>query len=57
MILEIQSTLLHSILGEIRKVQGSIRVNGSIAYCSQEAWVFNGTIRDNILFGNAFNEV
>ncbi|PAV58307.1 hypothetical protein WR25_02213 [Diploscapter pachys] len=51
-----KSTLLHSILGEIRKVQGSIRVNGSIAYCSQEAWIFNGTIRDNILFGNAFNE-
>ncbi|KAH9030727.1 ABC transporter [Lactarius hengduanensis] len=30
------------------------RVGGSVAYCSQSAWIQNATIRDNICFGRAF---
>ena len=33
-----------------------IGIQGSIAFCSQEAWIQNKTIRDNILFGNEFEE-
>jgi ABC-type multidrug transport system fused ATPase/permease subunit len=34
----------------------SVTVNGQIAYCSQEAWLPKGTIRDAILFGRDFDE-
>ncbi|XP_019852708.1 PREDICTED: multidrug resistance-associated protein 4-like isoform X2 [Amphimedon queenslandica] len=36
---------------ELPALQGSVAVNGSIGYASQEAWVFSATVRDNILFG------
>lgn len=31
--------------------QGSVSVDGSLAYASQQAWIFYGTIQDNILMG------
>ncbi len=45
-----------TILGEMPIKSGSINVNGEIAYVPQEAWIFSGTVRDNILFGNALNK-
>ena len=30
---------------------------GGVAYAAQESWVQNETIRDNILFGSAYDEV
>ena len=30
--------------------------NGGIAYAAQESWVQNETIRNNILFGNPYDE-
>lgn len=27
--------------------------NSSVAYCSQKSWLVNGTIKENIIFGNA----
>jgi ABC-type multidrug transport system fused ATPase/permease subunit len=35
---------------------GSININGSTGYTSQCAWIQNATIRENILFGNKYNE-
>lgn len=32
-----------------------MNVQGSIAYTAQEAWVFAGTVRENITFGRDFN--
>ena len=32
-------------------MSGSIQVNGSVSYASQEAWIFSATMRENILFG------
>ncbi|CAD6185430.1 unnamed protein product [Caenorhabditis auriculariae] len=51
-----KSSLLSSILGEARPVSGSLKVSGRVAYCSQEAWIFAGTIRENILFGREYEE-
>jgi ABC-type multidrug transport system fused ATPase/permease subunit len=34
----------------------SVTVSGNIAYCSQEAWLPKGTIRDAIVFGRDFDE-
>ncbi|XP_044250789.1 probable multidrug resistance-associated protein lethal(2)03659 [Drosophila takahashii] len=46
-----KSSLIQAVLGEIRAESGEIKVNGSISYASQEPWLFSGTVRQNILFG------
>ncbi|KAJ8983684.1 hypothetical protein NQ317_003472 [Molorchus minor] len=50
-----KTTLLHTILREFVPVEGSVHVSGSISYASQEPWLFEGTIRQNIIFGENFN--
>ncbi|KAB1204959.1 ABC transporter C family member 10 [Morella rubra] len=50
-----KSTLLSAILGEVPKIQGSIKISGKISYVSQIAWIQNGTIQENILFGSAMD--
>ncbi|KAL8234311.1 hypothetical protein R6Q59_020411 [Mikania micrantha] len=46
-----KSSLLSSVIGEMHKISGKVRVCGSTAYVAQTAWIQNGTIEDNILFG------
>ncbi|XP_061189750.1 multidrug resistance-associated protein 1-like [Saccostrea echinata] len=46
-----KSSLLSAILGEMTKIRGNVSIKGSIAYVSQQAWIQNATIQDNILFG------
>ena len=33
-----------------------ICINGTISYACQDPWIMNGTIRDNIIFYNNFDE-
>ena len=35
--------------------KGSLSVDGSLALVSQQTWIFNGTVRDNILMGSQFD--
>ncbi|KAH9031754.1 ABC transporter [Lactarius pseudohatsudake] len=49
-----KTSLLQGLIGDMRRTEGSVRVGGSVAYCSQSAWIQNATIRDNICFGRAF---
>ncbi|CAG8685386.1 3615_t:CDS:2, partial [Dentiscutata heterogama] len=50
-----KSALLKALLGEMKYLDGSVFFpNGEIAYVSQTAWLQNGTIRENILFGSEF---
>ncbi|KAF9172822.1 hypothetical protein BGX21_006151 [Mortierella sp. AD011] len=51
-----KSSLLSTIIGEMYKLHGVIRVRGKVAYVPQQAWIINATLRDNILFGSAFNQ-
>ncbi|KAK8448521.1 hypothetical protein SEVIR_7G027200v4 [Setaria viridis] len=46
-----KSSLLSCIMGEMEKISGTVRVCGSTAYVAQTAWIQNGTIQENILFG------
>ena len=51
-----KSTLLAAIAGEAIKSSGDLICSGSVAYVPQTAWVFSGTIRENILFGETYDE-
>lgn len=54
-----KSTLLKAILGTMLvdfKPETVLKVNGSVAYCAQNAWILNATVRDNILFGRKYNK-
>lgn len=46
-----KSSLIQAILGELKANSGQLQVNGSLSYTSQESWLFSGTVRQNILFG------
>ena len=51
-----KSTLLSAIAGEISNTIGTIDYQGSVIYLPQTAWVFSGTIKENILFGQPLEE-
>lgn len=44
------------ILGELPIQDGHIVINGSISYAGDKPWLFPGTIRNNILFGQIFDK-
>jgi ATP-binding cassette subfamily C (CFTR/MRP) protein 4 len=46
-----KSTLLQVMLKEIPISSGNLSVTGSLSYAPQEPWVFTGTLRENIVFG------
>ena len=52
-----QSSLLNSILGEMRSCAGTIEIHGKFSYAPQEAWVFSGSVKQNILFGQPLDVV
>ncbi|ORX52519.1 hypothetical protein BCR36DRAFT_349904 [Piromyces finnis] len=51
-----KSSLINAIIGEMKREKGKIIHGGTISYCSQQAWIQNATVRDNILFGKEYNE-
>ncbi|PFX19388.1 Multidrug resistance-associated protein 4 [Stylophora pistillata] len=51
-----KSSLLMSILGELPLTDGRITVRGKIGYASQQAWIYNSSLQQNIIFGSEYNE-
>ncbi|EEY69725.1 ATP-binding Cassette (ABC) Superfamily [Phytophthora infestans T30-4] len=51
-----KSTLLSGILGDARCSRGDVSLRGSVAYVSQQPFIQNATVRENICFGLPFNE-
>uniref|UniRef100_A0A8D1TXL3 ABC-type glutathione-S-conjugate transporter n=1 Tax=Sus scrofa TaxID=9823 RepID=A0A8D1TXL3_PIG len=46
-----KSSLLSALLGELSKLEGSVSIQGSVAYVPQEAWVQNTSVVENVCFG------
>ena len=47
---------MNAFIGEIKRTTGDVKISGSIAYCSQQAWIQNSSLRDNITFGKPWDE-
>lgn len=50
-----KSSLLLAALGQLKMTKGHILREGTCAYVSQQAWIVNGTFKENILFGEEFD--
>lgn len=52
-----KTSFLSAIIGLMQKVNGpSNLVHGKLVFVPQTPYIFNATVRENILFGNAFDE-
>ncbi|XP_040902367.1 multidrug resistance-associated protein 5 isoform X2 [Toxotes jaculatrix] len=51
-----KTSLISAILGQMTVLEGSVAVRGRLAYVAQQAWILNATLRDNILFGQEYQE-
>ncbi|SJX61514.1 related to ATP-binding cassette transporter protein [Sporisorium reilianum f. sp. reilianum] len=50
-----KSSLVSALAGEMRQTQGKVTLCSSTAMCAQTTWIQSTTIRNNIVFGNAFD--
>lgn len=50
-----KSSLLSALSGFMKRTAGSVDVNGTLLLCGQP-WVQNSTVKENILFGQPFDE-
>lgn len=51
-----KSTLLQVILGELELDEGRLEISGDISYAPQEPWLFEGSVKNNIVFIEDYNE-
>lgn len=51
-----KTTLLNVILQELSPSRGYVKVCGTVSYASQSPWLFGETLKENILFGEPYNE-
>lgn len=47
--------MISAFLGEMERRSGRVNTVGKIAYVSQQAWIQNATLQDNVLFGKSMN--
>lgn len=52
-----KSSIVSALLGEMQKENGRVIVNGKIAYVSQQAWLQNASLKENILWGEDFDVI
>lgn len=51
-----KTSFLQAILGELHCFEGWAATRGNVAYVSQDMWLMNATLRENILFGHRYDE-
>ncbi|KAH9589496.1 Multidrug resistance-associated protein 1, variant 2 [Schistosoma haematobium] len=52
-----KSSLLHALLGDMENFNGRVNVKGTVAYVPQQPWIYNATLRDNILFHHSYEPI
>ncbi|KAK4259954.1 hypothetical protein QN277_006228 [Acacia crassicarpa] len=53
-----KTSLISAMLGELPPTaDATVVIRGTVAYVPQISWIFNATVRDNILFGSRFDPV
>lgn len=51
-----KTTFARAIIGRATRTRGSVAVTGcTIGYCSEDDWLLNKSVRDNIIGGNIFD--
>jgi ATP-binding cassette, subfamily C (CFTR/MRP), member 4 len=50
-----KSTLLEVFLKELPLTTGEMQLSGVISYAAQQSWIFEGSIKSNIIFTNEFD--
>ncbi|KAF5294186.1 hypothetical protein FQR65_LT10897 [Abscondita terminalis] len=50
-----KSSIFNVILGELPIIEGTLKIEGKVSYASQEPWIFSASVRQNILFGDAYD--
>jgi len=48
----LKTALISGILGGLDTLHGRVHIHGSMGYAAQNPWIFTGSIKENILFGN-----
>ncbi|XP_075225195.1 ATP-binding cassette sub-family C member 5-like isoform X10 [Lycorma delicatula] len=51
-----KTSLLQACLGQLKVISGNVYRQGSCAFVSQQAWILNSTLKDNVLFGEPFDK-
>lgn len=51
-----KSSLLQAILRELPTESGTLALKGELSFATQEPWVFSGSVRQNILFGQEMDK-
>ncbi|KAJ3316940.1 hypothetical protein HDV06_002536, partial [Boothiomyces sp. JEL0866] len=51
-----KSSFFSGLINESERLEGDLKINGSIAFCSQQPWILTGTIEKNIVFDQEVDE-
>ncbi|KAJ3103717.1 Multidrug resistance-associated protein 1 [Phlyctochytrium planicorne] len=51
-----KSSLISAMIGEMKSNRGSVTFSGSVGYTTQQAWIVNASVKENILFGRPYDE-
>ncbi|KAG2222224.1 hypothetical protein INT45_014121 [Circinella minor] len=50
-----RTDFIKALLGQLVKTEGELFIRGSVAYVSQDPWIFNSNLQDNIVFGRPWD--
>nr|XP_006811390.1 PREDICTED: multidrug resistance-associated protein 4-like [Saccoglossus kowalevskii] len=51
-----KSSLLRALMSDLTQESEKFSVAGTLSYGSQQPWIFKDTLKENIIFGNTFDE-
>lgn len=50
-----KSSFLQAVLGDVWRIRGEVVVHGHTAYVSQQPWIMNASVKENIVFGHRWD--